>query len=64
MKDRQAYELDLQLMLENWQLSLMDLDFVGDMSLSILKNKLMSLYDSHQIYNDSDLQSMNDSLGG
>lgn len=66
MKDIKAYELDLQMILEAWQMSLIDLDFVGDISLDILKDKLIHLFDTYQEYGDSDLQSMfeNDSNGG
>lgn len=64
MKNIDSYILDLDMVLEDWQLGLMDLDFVGSKSVMILRDRLAKLYEKYEKY-DSDLDFLleNDSLG-
>jgi len=66
MKDRKSFELDLEMLLEGWQMSLHDFDHVSNIGLHILKEKLMKLHDSynHEADHELDFLLEVDSLGG
>ncbi len=55
MKD--SLEFQLELLLKEWQQGLLELDFVGDMSLEALKKRLIRFYDRSIHIEDEDLHS-------
>lgn len=66
MKSRSCFELDLQLMLDNFQMSLCDgVSMLSGSDLHILKGRIMELWDKYEHYDEElDFMLENDSLAG
>lgn len=58
MKNKASYELDLAVLLDNWQHGLggEGTDVVSDFNLKLLRNRLIALYETYDSYEDWELE--------